>query len=209
VIDSKHIRLNEEKWDKWALVADGKERIYEYLRNAQDFVLKIAALKENINFLDIGCGTGRAVGKAAQMANYKGTFYGIDLSAKMIDKAKENFNNPDIFHFIKANSNEIPLDDNTFDVIICTYSFHHYLYPGKVMKEIYRLLKTGGKVYVLDPAADFWLIKIIDKIYKLFEPEHVKLYSSKEFEKLMINAGLKYLGFNTLEKHQKVQIGGK
>jgi ubiquinone/menaquinone biosynthesis C-methylase UbiE len=77
------------------------------------------------------------------------------------------------------------------------------------MKEIHRLLKKGGKIFILDPIADYWYIKVIDKIFRLIEPAHVKIYSSKEFQKLMENKGLKYLGCNSINKHHKIQIGEK
>jgi ubiquinone/menaquinone biosynthesis C-methylase UbiE len=207
--ESEHIRLNEDKWDKWAPVADGKGFKYDYLRRAQNHVIEISDLKENDNFLDIGCGTGWAIGLADKKVKGKGEFYGIDLSAKMIEKARENYYGKKNVHLIKANSESIPLEDNFFDIIICTNSFHHYLNPEKVMREIYRLLKTGGKIYILDPIADRWFIKGIDKILRLIEPEHVKLYSSKEFKTLMVNEGLKYLGCSTLDKQHKIQIGEK
>jgi ubiquinone/menaquinone biosynthesis C-methylase UbiE len=207
--ESEHIRLNELKWDKWAPVADGKEWRYEYLRKAQNHVLEIADLKPGINFLDIGCGTGWAVSHAAKICNYNGAFYGIDISAKMIGKAQDNYPDPEVFHFIKANSESIPLADETFDRIICTNSFHHYLHPLKVMEEIHRLLKPGGKVYILDPIADSLFIKFIDILIRLLEKEHVKLYSSNEFKKLMESAGLKYLESDNFDKQHKVQIGLK
>jgi len=207
--ESEHIRLNEIKWDKWAPIADGGGWKFDYLRKAQNHVISLTGIKENMNFLDIGCGTGYAVGQAAKIANHKGAFYGIDLSAKMIEKAKENFKDFNNFQFIRANSESIPLDNNFFDIVICTNSFHHYLHPEKVMNEIYRILKKGGKIYILDPIADMWIAKLIDKIFRLIEPEHVKIYSSKEFNKLMENAGLRYIGINHLERQYKVQIGQK
>jgi ubiquinone/menaquinone biosynthesis C-methylase UbiE len=162
-----------------------------------------------MNFLDIGCGTGWAVGQAAKIAGNKGSFYGIDLSSGMIEKARENFREFANFHFIRANSESIPLDNNLFDNIICTNSFHHYLHPEKAMSEISRLLKPGGKIFILDPTADNMFIKILDKFIKLLQPEHVKIYSSDEFKRLMIGAGLKYKGFEIILAHQKVQIGEK
>jgi Methylase involved in ubiquinone/menaquinone biosynthesis len=207
--ESEHIRLNEDKWDQWAPVADGKGLKYEYLRKAQAHVIELAELNQNVNFLDIGCGTGWAVGLAAKMATYKGNFYGIDISDKMIEKAKKNFIDHDNFHFIKANSESIPLENNFFDTIICTNSFHHYLHPDRAMSEISRILKSGGKIYILDPIADQWIIRFVDVFLRLFDTAHVKLYSSKEFENFMINSGLKYLGCNSINKQHKVQIGEK
>ena len=77
------------------------------------------------------------------------------------------------------------------------------------MSEISRLLKPGGKIFILDPTADNMFIKILDKFIKLLQPEHVKIYSSDEFKRLMISAGLKYKGFEIILAHQKVQIGEK
>ena len=207
--ESEHIRLNEAKWDSWAPIADGKGWKFDYLRKGQSLVISLADIKDNMNFLDIGCGTGWAVGQAAKMVNNKGQFYGIDLSPKMIEKAKENFKGFSNFQFIKANSEAIPLDNDLFDIIICTNSFHHYLHPEKVMKEIHRILKKGGKVYILDPIADNFLFKVMDKIFKLIDSAHVKIYSSKEFCELMENAGIKYKGCNKTNKQHKVQIGEK
>jgi ubiquinone/menaquinone biosynthesis C-methylase UbiE len=207
--ESEHIKLNEEMWDKWAEHIDGKGWRYDYLRQAQRGVISLSDIKENINFLDIGCGTGWAIGQVAQLVDNKGSFYGVDLSAKMIEKAKENFQNNDNFHFIKSNAESIPLGNNIFDVIICTNSFHHFLHPDKALKEIFRLLKSGGKIYVLDPTADHWILKMIDGIIKLFEPEHVKLYSTKEFQNLFANAGLKYVRTKIIRFHQKVHIAEK
>jgi ubiquinone/menaquinone biosynthesis C-methylase UbiE len=208
VQESKHIELNTKKWDKWAAVADGEGWMYRYLRKIQKALVSMLPLKENMRLLDIGCGTGWAVGHAAKLVNEMGEFYGIDLSPKMIEQAKENFKDKNNFHFIEANSEAIPLESDLFDVIICTNSFHHYLHPEKAMKEMHRLLMRSGKIYVVDPTADTWFIKAIDKIIKLVEPEHVKMYSTKEFKTLMLDTGLKYLESRSIEG-EKVHIGEK
>jgi ubiquinone/menaquinone biosynthesis C-methylase UbiE len=207
--ESKHIQLNEAKWDKWAESIDGKGFKYEYLRRAQNTLISILDIRENVHMLDIGCGTGRALGQAAKLANGKGLFYGVDLSAKMIEKAKENFKEGGNFHFVKSSSESIPLRNDLFEIIISTNSFHHYLNPGKAMNEIYRLLKPGGKVYILDPTADLLIVKIANKIIKLFEPGHVKLYSTQEFKNFITGAGLKYAGCEAMHSTIKIHIGEK
>jgi ubiquinone/menaquinone biosynthesis C-methylase UbiE len=207
--ESKHIELNKAKWDKWANSLDNNNWRNYYLRRGQSDVISLLKLKENMSILDIGCGTGWALGQTARLIDNKGSFYGVDLSAKMIKKAKENFKTKENFHFIKANAESIPLDDNLFDAIICTNSFHHYLHPDKALKEMYRLLKTGGKVYILDPTADIWVIKIIDKLIHFFENGHVKMYSTKEFKELIVDSCLKYEGRKIIRISQKVHIGQK
>jgi ubiquinone/menaquinone biosynthesis C-methylase UbiE len=177
--ESKHLQINEARWDKWAETVDGKSLKYDYLRSAQLAVISLLNLRENVCLLDIGCGTGWALGQAANSIDDKGTFYGVDLSEKMIEKAKENFMGRENFHFLKANAEEIPLEDNQFDIIICTNSFHHYLHPDKALKEMYRLLKTGGKLFLRDPAVDNWVIRLIAKGMHLFIRDKVNLHTSK------------------------------
>jgi Predicted methyltransferase (contains TPR repeat) len=99
--ESKHLKINEAKWDKWAETIDGKSLKYDYLRSAQSGVISLLNLHENTSMLDIGCGTGWALGEAAKLTRGKGAFYGVDLSEKMIEKAKENFKGRENFHFIK------------------------------------------------------------------------------------------------------------
>jgi ubiquinone/menaquinone biosynthesis C-methylase UbiE len=127
----------------------------------------------------------------------------------MINKAKMNFKGHDNLHFIQSNSESIPIGDNFFDIIICTNSFHHYLHPDKAMNEIYRLLRIGGKIYILDPTADIRIIRVFDKIIKLLEPQHVKIYSTEEFKSMMTDSGITYKGYKVIKPRQKVQIGEK
>lgn len=202
--------MNKALWDKWADedTLDNNGGKSRFLRAAQSKVISLLNVQPNVHFLDVGCGTGWAVGQVSNLVDGKGLFYGVDLSAKMIEKAKSNFSGRDNFHFLQANSESIPLDDNFFDIIICTNSFHHYLHPDKALKEMYRLLKSGGKLYILDPLADSRVIKFWDGIAKLLEPEHVKIYSTKEFRQLFEQAGLKHTSVTT-DWHQGIHIGEK
>lgn len=221
----KFLSEEEAYWDKWAKSFDDANWVNNYLRAAQSSLIPILDIREGMTFLDIGCGAGFALGRIAALINGKGQFYGIDLSQKMIDKATENFKGEDNFHFIKANAESIPLDTEAFDIIICNNSFHHYLHPVKALKEMWRLLKSDGRVYILDPTANYLFLRLVDRIIKLTEHEHVKMYSTKEFRSMFAEAGLKYIDTAVLNmdhgqasvleriinrtNNNKVHIGGK
>lgn len=205
----KHKTLNERKWDRWADGLDAKNRRNDYLRNAQHNLIALLPIKEGVSLLDIGCGTGWAVGDAAKVVGDKGTFYGVDMSAKMVDKAKENYQGRPGIQFMQANAEAIPLADDMFDIIICTHSFHHYLHPDKALSEMNRLLKKGGRVYILDPTADSRIIRFADRIIRVLEPAHVKIYSTAEFHFMISRSGLRYGGCRVLGSHQKVHMGEK
>lgn len=207
--ESKHTAINEAKWDKWAGTLDSKTKRNDYLRKAQNDVIALLEIGENICLIDVGCGTGMALGFAAERNSWKGTYYGVDLSEKMIEKAKENFKGKENFHFIQANSESIPLPDNFSDYIICTHSFHHYFHPVLALKEMHRLLKPGGKIYLLDPATDWIMMKVIDKILRATDKAHVKMYSTKELKNMFSTAGFKYLYNKPIMGPVKVHIGEK
>ncbi len=207
--EMKHLQANEAKWNEWAESFDGDGWRGDYLRDAQSKLISLLPVAENVRFLDVGCGTGWAVGEVAKAAGDQGLFYGVDLSPKMIEKAKDNFKGRDNFHFLQANAESIPLEDGFFDIIICTNSFHHYLHPDRAVKEMYRLLDGGGRTYILDPSGDGWIVKIADRLIKIFEPEHVKIYSTEEFRCLFEGAGLNYAGSSKVNSHSKIHIGEK
>ncbi len=189
-----HEEINKSKWDKWAENLDtDKRKKYQYLRKIQSDLIDIINPTENSRILDIGCGTGQALGFAAKKNKGKGDYTGVDISEKMIEKAKENFTGFDNFHFIVCNAESIPLPGNSFDIIICTNSFHHYNHPVKCLQEMNRLLNQNGRLFIVDPASDSLLMKIINKIISVFEKAHVKMYSTKEFKTLFQQAGIKYL----------------
>ncbi|MBX5438769.1 MAG: class I SAM-dependent methyltransferase [Thermoflavifilum sp.] len=207
--DISHQKINEAKWDRWASAIDGKGWKYAYLRKAQEAVVNLLDLNPDTYLLDIGCGTGWALGKAAEKNLGQGVFYGVDLSPKMIEKAKAHFPNASLFHFIQASAEDIPLPDETFDRIICTNSFHHYLHPDRVLGEMYRLLKSSGKLYILDPTADDYFTKIINLVLKFVDPAHVNLYSTHSFRQMFREAGLHYLQSIQVLRSEKVHIGIK
>ena len=151
--EEKHRQINEANWNEWAASFDGSGWRNEFLRRGQIDVIQMLDLKPGVALLYIGCGTGYAIGQAVNVVNNKGTFYGVDLSPKMVEKARENFKGNENVHFVTASAVSIPLEDNSFDVIICNHSFHHYLNPAKAVQEMHRLLKPGRKVHILDPTA--------------------------------------------------------
>ena len=152
---------------------------------------------------------GLGMGEAATRVAAKGLFCGVDLSEKMIEKATENFAGRGSLHFIKANVESIPLDGNFFDIVISTNSFHHYLHPDRALTEMQRLLKPEGRMYILDPTADHWIVTVADKIIRFFEREHVKMYSTIEFRAMFEKAGLHYLGSENVITREKVHIAQK
>ena len=94
--------------------------------------------KEPFNdLLDAGCGTGPMLSLLADAFPHK-HFTGIDLTPKMIEvaQAKQLANAT----FVCGDCEDLPFEANSFDVIICSQSFHHYPNPLKFFQSVCRCL---------------------------------------------------------------------
>ena len=91
--------------------------------------------------LDLGCGTGEML-KLILQEDVGKELYGIDLSEKMLHVAKSKL--PEQVKLLLGDSEALPFPDNTFDVVYCNDSFHHYPAPMNVLREVHRVLKPGG-----------------------------------------------------------------
>jgi ubiquinone/menaquinone biosynthesis C-methylase UbiE len=206
--EREHARLHEKKWDSKAETYD-KSLYRFYYHFIQKHVTSLLNLHENHYFLDISCGTGWAVRYAASLVKNKGKFYGIDISSKMIEKAEENCADCENIYFYRADAAALPFENDFFDFIICTNSFHHYFSPSKVLNEVYRVLKPGGKIYISELTADGLIMKVADKWLKKKERGLVKYYSTQEYKTLFTEARLSYITSKLITPPVKVHIAEK
>jgi SAM-dependent methyltransferase len=57
-------------------------------------------------------------------------------------------NHPAVIHDFTCDLHQIPQPDNTYDSIVCTQVLQHVEYPQQVVKELYRILKPGGNLFL-------------------------------------------------------------
>ncbi len=102
--------------------------------------------------LDFGCGAGFDLFVAARLVGESGRVCGVDLTEDMVKRAEENLRRAGIANSeIKTvDSENIPYNDNSFDVVISNGVIN--LSPDKqtCFNEIYRVLRPGGKLLFAD-----------------------------------------------------------
>ena len=163
------VELSKEWFNKQAPVYDDTNTILysKYGKISCENIFEFLKDKEYTKLLDIGCGTGYLIDMLAKV--HEAEYTGVDLSPEMIKQA----NNKKIKNakFVEGRSDEIPFDDNTFDIITCSQSFHHYPDTDKAMQEAKRVLKPGG-LYILSDTGvgpfKMFGVKVDDFIYRHF-----------------------------------------
>lgn len=155
-------------------------------------IIKALKLKKESRIMDLGTGTGY-ISFALAKANRDLQVVGLDivtntLKANTIKAIEENTNN---ITFVEYNGVDIPFEDNSFDCIVTRYAMHHFTEIHKSFKEIYRVLKPGGQLFISDPTPNEDDDKrFVDDFMKLVKDGHVQFYKKEEFEKIAFNEGL-------------------
>lgn len=119
--------------------------------------------KEEVRILDYGCGTG-VLGIALASLGYQ--VAGFDLSDAGIEVAKTAAKKAKVdqqTEFVVANAQQLPFQDNSFDLVIGKAVLHHVVKYEGCGEELYRIMKPGAQAIFLEGAAGNPLIALARK----------------------------------------------
>ncbi len=141
-----------------------------------DKTFELLERSEGLTVLDVACGTGdmlqwwRDRGEAAG-AEIK-RFIGVDPSEGMLKVAREKV---DYAEFIVAKAQQMPIDENSADILSISYGIRNVVDRQEAINEFYRVLKPGGMVVILEftkrenrglkgRVVDFYMHKILPRL---------------------------------------------
>ena len=158
-------------------------------------------LKSNQLLLDMGCGEGRHT--IGALLETSANVIGLDLSIRDLEIAKSrlnDFNLSDINTFCTfgvGNINDIPLESDSLDAVMCSEVLEHVESPEESIQELVRVLKPGGVIALSVPR---YLPELIcwklSKEYSETPGGHVRIFKHKQLKDLAVNRGLEYQSFH-------------
>jgi ubiquinone/menaquinone biosynthesis C-methylase UbiE len=143
--------------------------------NESEFKLmfELSEVNKYDTVLDVACGPGLVTTAFATKAKH---VTGIDITPAMIDKAKEIQKEKNLENITLkiGDATNLPFDDESFSMVITRYSFHHFVEPEMVFKEMKRVCKKDGKIMVVDVAIQPGKREAYDHLEKLRDPSHTR-----------------------------------
>jgi len=138
---------------KVKLENDYERMVPEYHKNSLTYAehltryLSALDLVENKIVLDIACGSGYGSKLLSSKASH---VYGVDIDKKTVEYAKQEFNSKNITYLV-GNGENIPLNDDSVDVVVTFETIEHIDNYKKFLDEISRVLKSNGLAIVSTP----------------------------------------------------------
>jgi len=127
---------------------------FELIRRS--FVKKLKKYAGEGIITDVGCGPGYLLQVTAKEFP-RNKLVGVDISAEMVERARANLGSMgygERVEFRQGSADDLPFDDGTQDFVVSTLSLHHWADPHSSFDEIYRVLKPGGQMLILDIRRD-------------------------------------------------------
>lgn len=154
---------------------------------------RLGLTQENQSILEIGCGSGYGAELLQSLEPKK--YVGVDLMPEQIELAHKR-NLPKCEFLVRDAAELSEFNDETWDTVVIFGVLHHIQAWRSVMDEIFRLLKSGGSLFIEEPSFD--VLRFWDRLFKWGHPNTLYL---KDFEEYAESIGL------TIERKSRLFVG--
>lgn len=179
----EHVRTQYDRAARWY------DRLWQHYTTPTLDVLMARLLRHPPGrLLDVGCGTGALETRLA--AQWPETpLVGADLSKEMLAAARRKLEDRPVVSFVQASADALPFADAHFDLIASASAFHYFPRPVAALREMRRVLRSGGALVLLDWCRDLFPMPLLDVMLRRFDPAHCRAYTQAELRRMLLEAG--------------------
>jgi SAM-dependent methyltransferase len=154
------------------------------------WLIEAADLRGNELVIDVATGTGHT---ALALAPYARDVIAIDFTVPMLEAGQQLARERGIenIRFVEGDAHALPLADSSVDVVACRKSAHHFVNAAQAAREWARVLKPGGKLFLIDSIGpeDPTLDAFLHEVEVLRDPSHVRNHRISEWLAMLKAAG--------------------
>jgi ubiquinone/menaquinone biosynthesis C-methylase UbiE len=158
-------------------------------------MIEMMDLKGPEQVLDLATGTGRVARPAAANLT-SGRIVGVDQALAMLDVGRAHEDPIPCYSQAAADAQALPFRPNVFDCAFVSFSLHHFASPPAVVREVLRVLKNGGKFFILDPiineakdAVDVALEAKVNQVFRRTHGDDFRFHTANSIQRLLTKAG--------------------
>jgi ubiquinone/menaquinone biosynthesis C-methylase UbiE len=157
---------------------------------SEELLLEMSGVTGEDTALDVACGPGIVACAFATRARH---VTGIDLTPAMIEQASRRQREQGLENltWLTGDVQSLPFADGSFSLVVTRYSFHHFLDPQAVCREMIRVCAPGGCVMVVDATPPPEKAAAYNYVEKLKDPTHVRALTEDELLSLADAVGLR------------------
>jgi ubiquinone/menaquinone biosynthesis C-methylase UbiE len=154
-------------------------------------LVEIARPQPDWVVLDVATGGGHT---ALKFAPHVSRVTATDITPRMLEKAEVFVRENGIrnVEFRPADAEDLPFDDESYDLVTCRIAPHHFPDPARFVREGARVLRPGGLLLVQDHVLpdDGEVARYVGGFERLRDPSHNRAYSEREWVGMYRAAGL-------------------